>query len=110
MDDVFRALADPGRRSLLDALRRQDGRTLTELCEVLPGMSRFGVMKHLGVLEGAHLVLTEKVGRRKLHYLNPGPIREIHDRWISRYAEPFTAALVATRRLAEDRQPIEEEP
>ena len=89
MDEVFKALADEGRRALLDALRGRDGQTLGELCEVLPEMTRFGVMKHLRVLEEAHLVVTERSGRSKLHYLNPVPIREIHDRWISRYAEPF---------------------
>lgn len=93
MDLVFRALADPGRRALLDRLADTDGLSLGELCEVLPDMTRFGVMRHLTVLEDAHLVTTERDGRRKLHYLNPMPIREIHDRWISRYAAPFADAL-----------------
>ena len=101
MDIVFKALADPGRRALLDALRQRDGQTLIELCQVLPAMTRFGVMKHLRLLEDAHLVVTEKVGRTKLHYLNPVPIREIHDRWISNYAAPYVAGLVALRDVSE---------
>lgn len=101
MDPVFRALADEGRRALLDALRDRDGQTLGQLCEVLAGMTRFGVMKHLKVLEEAHLVVTEKRGREKFHYLNPVPIREIHDRWISRYAEPIVVGLLALRETAE---------
>jgi DNA-binding transcriptional ArsR family regulator len=103
MDLVFRALADESRRALLDALRERDGRTLGELCEVRPGMTRFGVMKHLRVLEEAHLVTTDKRGREKFHYLNPVPIREIHDRWISQYAEPLVAGLLALREAAETR-------
>jgi DNA-binding transcriptional ArsR family regulator len=101
VDEVFKALADEGRRALLDALRASDGRTLGELCEILPDMTRFGVMKHLRVLEEAHLVVTERAGRSKLHYLNPVPIREIHDRWISRYAQPFVSGLLALRDEAE---------
>jgi DNA-binding transcriptional ArsR family regulator len=97
VDAVFKALADEGRRALLDALRARDGQTVNELCEVLPDMTRFGVMKHLAVLADAHLVVTERSGRSKLHYLNPVPIREIHDRWISRFAEPFTTGLLALR-------------
>lgn len=101
MDEVFKALADEGRRSLLDALYRCDGQTLTELCEVLPDMTRFGVMKHLRVLEDAHLVTTERVGRSKLHHIDPVPIREIHDRWISRFAEPHAVATLAAGDRAE---------
>ena len=97
MDEVFKALADAGRRALLDALRGRDGQTLNELCEVLPEMTRFGVMKHLHVLEEAHLVVTERSGRSKLHYLNPVPMREIHARWISQYAEPFVTGMLALR-------------
>lgn len=97
MDEVFKALADEGRRALLDSLRDRDGQTLNELCGVLPDITRFGVMKHLHVLEEAHLVVTERSGRSKLHYLNPVPIREIHDRWISRYAEPFVTGMLALR-------------
>jgi DNA-binding transcriptional ArsR family regulator len=104
MDDIFKALADPGRRALLDALRADDAQTLTELCEVLPDMTRFGVMKHLRLLEEAHLVVTEKVGRTKLHHLNPVPIREIHDRWISNYAAPYVAGLIALRNVSEAAQ------
>ncbi len=101
VDEVFKALADTGRRALLDALRLDDGQSLGGLCEVLPDMTRFGVMKHLRVLEDAHLVVAEKVGRSKLHYLNPVPIREIHDRWISHYAQSFASGLLALRDRAE---------
>ena len=90
---AFRALADAHRRRLLDRLREQDGQTLGELEAALPQMTRFGVMKHLRVLEDAHLVTTRRDGRRKLHYLNPVPIRLIADRWISRYAAPFVAGM-----------------
>jgi uncharacterized protein YndB with AHSA1/START domain len=92
MDAVFRALADPTRRSLLDELFRRDGQTLTEL-EARFSMSRFGVMKHLRQLEEAGLVVTRRRGREKLHFLNPVPIRLVHDRWVSKYAEPWAAAL-----------------
>jgi DNA-binding transcriptional ArsR family regulator/uncharacterized protein YndB with AHSA1/START domain len=92
VDDVFKALADPTRRELLDELFRQDGRTLTALEERF-AMSRFGVMKHLKVLEDAGLVVTRKRGREKLHFLNPVPIRSVHDRWVSKYAEPWVAGL-----------------
>src|SRR6266852_5331591 len=92
MDDVFRALADPTRRSLLDELFKEDGQTLGALEGRLP-MTRFGVMKHLRVLEEAGLVVTRRRGREKLHFLNAIPIRLVHDRWVSKYAEPFAAAL-----------------
>ncbi len=92
MDDVFKALADPTRRDLLDRLYERDGQSLSELEERLP-MSRFGVMKHLKVLEGAGLVTTQRRGREKLHFLNAVPIRLIHDRWVSKYAQPWAAAL-----------------
>jgi DNA-binding transcriptional ArsR family regulator len=92
MDEVFKALADPTRRSLLDALFKRDGQTLSALEGRLP-MSRFGVMKHLRVLEEAGLVTTRKRGREKLHFLNPVPIRLVHDRWVSKYAEPWASAL-----------------
>ena len=92
MDEVFKALADPTRRSLLDELFREDGQTLSALQERF-SMTRFGVMKHLKVLEGAGLVVTRRRGREKLHFLNPVPIRLVHDRWVSKYAEPWTAAL-----------------
>jgi uncharacterized protein YndB with AHSA1/START domain/DNA-binding transcriptional ArsR family regulator len=92
MDAVFRALADPTRRSLLDELFKQDGQTLGALERRLP-MTRFGVMKHLKVLEEAGLLTTRRRGREKLHFLNPVPIRLVHDRWVSKYAEPWAAAL-----------------
>jgi uncharacterized protein YndB with AHSA1/START domain/DNA-binding transcriptional ArsR family regulator len=92
VDEVFRALADPTRRSLLDELFREDGQTLHALEARLP-MTRFGVMKHLRQLEEAGLVVTRRRGREKLHYLNPVPIRLVHDRWVSKYAEPWAAAL-----------------
>jgi DNA-binding transcriptional ArsR family regulator len=94
VDAVFRALADPSRRVLLDRLYEDDGQTLGALVTALPGMTRFGVMKHLAVLEDAGLVTTRKVGREKRHYLNPVPIRLVADRWISKYAEPWVAGLV----------------
>jgi len=89
---VFRALADPTRRSLLDELFSEDGQTLSAL-EARFSMTRFGVMKHLKQLEEAGLVVTRRRGREKLHFLNPVPIRLIHDRWVSKYAEPWAAAL-----------------
>jgi uncharacterized protein YndB with AHSA1/START domain len=92
MDDVFRALADPTRRSLLDTLFKEDGQTLSALEERLP-MTRFGVMKHLKLLEEAGLVVTRRRGREKLHFLNPIPIRLIHDRWVSKYTERWVATL-----------------
>jgi DNA-binding transcriptional ArsR family regulator len=102
MDEVFKALADPTRRELLDRLREQDGQSLSSLEEGVP-MSRFGVMKHLKVLAEAGLVTTQKRGREKLHFLNPVPIRLIHDRWVSKYAEPWASAL------SELKQDIEKE-
>lgn len=96
MDEVFRALADPSRRLLLDSLSERDGQSLAELQAKLT-MTRFGVSKHLGILEKAGLVTTRKVGRHKLHYLNPVPIRLIHDRWISKYAEPLLARISALK-------------
>jgi uncharacterized protein YndB with AHSA1/START domain len=92
MDEVFKALADPTRRSLLDELFRSDGQTLSALDKRFE-MTRFGVMKHLKQLEEAGLVVTRRRGREKLHFLNPVPIRLIHDRWVSKYAEPWAAAL-----------------
>jgi DNA-binding transcriptional ArsR family regulator len=92
VDEVFKALADRTRRELLDELFEQDGQTLTALEQRLP-MTRFGVMKHLMVLEEAGLVVTKKRGREKLHFLNVVPIRLIHDRWVSKYAEPWAAGL-----------------
>jgi uncharacterized protein YndB with AHSA1/START domain len=101
MDDVFRALADPTRRSLLDQLFIEDGQTLSALERRLP-MTRFGVMKHLKVLEEAGLVVAHRRGREKLHYLNPVPIRLVHDRWVSKYAEPWAAALSGLKSRIEE--------
>ena len=91
-DIVFKALADPTRRFLLDKLFVQDGRSLTDLESELE-MTRFGVMKHLRILEDAGLVVTRRTGRQKLHFLNPVPIRLIHDRWIDKYRERRVSAL-----------------
>ena len=95
-DGVFRALADPTRRLLLDRLFERDGRTLTELESELE-MTRFGVMKHLRILENAGLVVTRRSGREKLHFLNAVPIRMIHDRWIDKYREREVSALLALK-------------
>jgi uncharacterized protein YndB with AHSA1/START domain len=92
VDEVFKALADPTRRELLDELFRSDGQTLSALEERF-AMTRFGVMKHLKLLEDAGLVVTRRRGREKLHFLNPVPIRLVHDRWVSKYAEPWAAGL-----------------
>jgi uncharacterized protein YndB with AHSA1/START domain/DNA-binding transcriptional ArsR family regulator len=100
-DDVFKALADPTRRSLLDELFKQDGQTLRALEARLP-MTRFGVMKHLKVLEEARLVVSKRRGREKLHFLNTVPIRLIHDRWVSKYAERWAAALSDLKHKLED--------
>jgi len=102
MDEVFKALADPTRRSLLDELFKEDGQTLSALEARLP-MTRYGVMKHLKVLEEAHLVTTKRRGREKLHFLNPVPIRLVHDRWVSKYAEPWVATLSGLKHRLEDR-------
>src|SRR6202023_3110042 len=102
MDMVFRALADPTRRSLLDELYREDGQTLSALEGRLP-MTRFGVMKHLKQLEEAGLVITKRRGREKLHFLNPVPIRLVHDRWVSKYAEPWAATLSGLKQTLEDK-------
>ncbi len=103
-DKVFKALADPTRRFLLDLLFARDGRTLTELESELE-MSRFGVMKHLKVLEEAGLVITRRAGREKLHFLNSVPIRLIHDRWIDKYTEQQVAALSDLKAELEDEDP-----
>jgi DNA-binding transcriptional ArsR family regulator len=99
-DRVFKALADPTRRSLLDRLFARDGLTLTELEPELE-MTRFGVMKHLRVLEDAGLVVTRRSGREKLHFLNPVPIRLVHDRWIDKYTERHVSALVELKERLE---------
>jgi DNA-binding transcriptional ArsR family regulator/uncharacterized protein YndB with AHSA1/START domain len=101
-EQTFRALVDPYRRLLLDRLFERDGQTLGELAAELPQMSRQGVMKHLRLLEEAGLVVTRRQGRSKLHFLNPVPIRQIHDRWISRYTEPIAAALGRLKNVLED--------
>ena len=100
-DRVFKALADPTRRFLLDLLFAREGRTLTEL-ESQVEMTRFGVSKHLKVLEEAGLVLVRREGREKLHFLNPVPIRLIHDRWIDKYTERHVTALIDLKNALED--------
>src|SRR5438309_11460828 len=102
-DHVFRALADPTRRHLLDRLFERDGRTLTDLESELE-MTRFGVMKHLRILEDAGLVVTRRSGREKLHFLNPVPIRLSHDRWIDKYTERQNAALADLKTTLEEAQ------
>lgn len=101
LDPVFRALADPTRRAVLDALFERDGQTVVALCERFPEMTRFGVMKHLTVLEAANLVITHREGRTKQHFLNPVPIQQVADRWIGKYAQPFTRALVDVQQQLE---------
>src|SRR5919106_4293855 len=100
MENVFRALADPTRRQLLDALFTTDGQTLSQLEERFE-MTRFGVMKHLKLLEEAGLVVTKRQGREKLHFLNPVPIQLVHDRWVSKYAEPWAEALSGLKQRLE---------
>jgi DNA-binding transcriptional ArsR family regulator len=101
-DRVFKALSDRTRRHLLDRLFARDGRTLTELESELD-MSRFGVMKHLRILEQAGRVVTRRAGREKLHFLNPVPIRLIHDRWIDKYTEHHASALAELKTRLEKR-------
>ena len=100
-DRVFKALADPTRRFLLDLLFARDGQTLTEL-ESAVEMTRYGVMKHLKVLEDANLVVPRRSGREKFHFLNPVPIRQVHDRWIDKYTERHVAALVDLKHELEE--------
>jgi DNA-binding transcriptional ArsR family regulator len=102
-DRVFKALADPTRRFLLDLLYERDGRTLTQLESGLE-MTRFGVMKHLRVLEDSGLVVTRREGREKLHFLNPVPIRLIHDRWIDKYTERQVSALADLKAQLEEEE------
>ncbi|MEO8188849.1 MAG: SRPBCC domain-containing protein [Acidobacteriota bacterium] len=102
MDAIFRALADPTRRRLLDKLFEKDGQTLIALERRLP-MTRFGVMKHLRVLEEAGLVVSKRRGREKLHFLNVVPIRLVHERWVSKYAEPWAATLTGLKKQLEER-------
>ncbi len=99
-EDVFKALADANRRTLLDALFARDGQSLNELCEHLQ-MTRFGVMKHLQVLEEAGIVVTEKVGREKRHYLNAVPIQMVYDRWVGKYMQPWANALTTLKTIME---------
>jgi DNA-binding transcriptional ArsR family regulator len=101
LDAVFKALADASRRALLDRLHAENGQTLSSLC-VGHDMSRQAVSKHLAVLEEAGLVVTVKDGREKLHYLNPAPIAEIHDRWIGKYERSRVAAIQALKRALEE--------
>ena len=101
MDEVFKALAAPARRKLLDELFRKDGQTLSQLERRLP-MTRFGVMKHLAVLEEANLVVTRRRGREKLHFLNPVPIRQVYERWVTKYTEPWAATLTGIKRELEE--------
>ncbi|MGZ3498021.1 MAG: ArsR/SmtB family transcription factor [Vulcanimicrobiaceae bacterium] len=101
MDEVFKALADPSRRHLLDLLFQRDGQTLSELCSELD-MTRFGAMKHLRVLEKAGLVITRRRGREKLHFLNPVPIQLIYDRWVSKYASRWTRTLTDLKKKLEN--------
>jgi DNA-binding transcriptional ArsR family regulator len=100
MDKVFKALADPGRRVLLDRLQAENGQTLWQLCEHLQ-MSRQAVAKHLKLLEDAMLVVTLRQGREKLHYLNPMPIHEIAERWIGKYERGRVRALAELKRTLE---------
>ena len=104
---MFKAINDPSRRLLLDELFERDGQTLGELCTYLPEMTRYGVMNHLAILEEAGLVTTRRQGRSKFHYLNPVPIRLIHDRWISKYAEPRVGAITGIKaRLESGAKPL----
>jgi uncharacterized protein YndB with AHSA1/START domain/predicted transcriptional regulator len=107
-DAIFKAMADPSRRTLLDLLFEEDGRTLSELQGHLP-MTRFGAMKHLQILEEAGLITTRKVGREKFHYLNPVPIQLVYDRWVSKYSQPWASALSGLKHALEER-PMSERP
>jgi DNA-binding transcriptional ArsR family regulator len=103
MDAVFKAMADPTRRQILDSLYERDGQSLTALEQALP-MTRFGVMKHLKVLEQANLVVTRKRGREKLHFLNPVPIRLVYERWVSKYSEPMAKTLTGLKATLEEEE------
>lgn len=98
---MFKALADPTRRALLDTLFARDGQTLNQLCEPFPELTRFGVMKHLRVLEDANLLTTVRSGRTKLHHLNPIPIHQIAGRWLDKYAIPVTGAMLGLKHSLE---------
>ena len=110
MDEVFKAINDPGRRKLLDSLFERNGQTLGELTAVLPEMTRYGVMNHLKVLEEAELVVTHKQGRSKFHYLNPVPLKLVLDRWISRFAAPHVGAITDVKKRLERGETIMETP
>lgn len=101
LDEVFKALADPTRRALLDTLFADDGQRVGQLCAGFPQLTRFAVMKHLRVLEDAGLVTTVKVGRTKLHHLNPVPIHQIAERWLDKYALPVTGAMLGLKATLE---------
>ncbi len=103
-DAVFRALADPSRRRLLDSLHRTNGQTLTALCQGLD-MTRQAVTKHLGILEAANLVATRRDGREKLHFINPVPINEIAERWIGKFQRRQLSALSALKKTLEEKRP-----
>jgi DNA-binding transcriptional ArsR family regulator len=100
--DIFKALADPSRRVILDALFENDGQTLADLSARLADMTRFGVMKHLRILEEAHLVVVRRVGRNKLHYLNPVPIQRVYERWVGKYRGRVAATLTELARDLEE--------
>ncbi len=102
MEPVFKALADPNRRLLLDKLHERDGQTLVELQRYLPEITRFGTMKHLRVLEEAGLVITRRSGREKHHYLNRVPIQMVYDRWVSKFSRPFTRSLTGLKYVLEE--------
>ncbi len=110
MDEVFKAINDPSRRLLLDGLYERDGQTLGELCALLPEMTRYGVMNHLRILEEAELVISHKQGRQKFHYLNPVPIKLIHNRWISRYTELRVGAITGIKARVETGEHHVEQP
>lgn len=110
MDEVFRAINDPSRRLLLDKLYERDGQTVGELCTHLPQMTRYGVMNHLRILEGAGLLTTRKQGRSKYHYLNPVPIKLIQDRWITKHAEPRVGTIADIKARLESGEKTMEKP
>jgi uncharacterized protein YndB with AHSA1/START domain/biotin operon repressor len=108
-EQVFKALADPNRRAMLDSLFNRDGQSLNELAAPID-MTRFGVMKHLQVLTDAGLIVTRKVGREKLHYLNPVPIQQVYERWVSKYAQPFTYSLLDLQAKLEQEPEMSDKP
>lgn len=106
LEDVWRALSNPTRRSILDLLRAGP-RTTGDLADAFPDLSRFAIMQHLGVLGEAELVIARRDGRRRYNYLNPVPIQQIHDRWVSRYTRPWAEALVGLRDELESEARVE---